>query len=172
MQLATLLSAMAVIWEDTTPPGLPNPECATLSNTNTIRMTKTAAQFRTTFQQLWILIHQLKELNIQFAEFLQTLPIQPLSRMIPHQPSAKPLTQLTQLKEHPNNSIPTLITPSLPTQAVHHLTRASYHCLPPWPPLMTPLTTGITKHQTLNISSVKHCNITALIWKKDSLCPP
>jgi len=50
MQLATLLLAMMVIWEDATPPGLPNPKPATLSNTNILQATKTAAQFGTTFQ--------------------------------------------------------------------------------------------------------------------------
>jgi len=137
MQLATLSSAMMRIWEDATPPGLPNPKHATPSNTNTLWTTKTAAQFGTIFQQLWILIHQLEELNIQFSEFLQTLPILPLSRMIPCKPSAELLTQSTQLKQHPNNNIPTLMTSLLPTQAAHHLTCASYHCLPrglpPWP---------------------------------------
>jgi len=53
---------------------------------NKLRMTKTAAYFGTTFQQLWILIQQVEELNIQFAEFLQTLPIPPLSQMIPANP--------------------------------------------------------------------------------------
>jgi len=113
-------------------------------------MTKTAAYFGTTFQQLWILIHQLEELNIQFAEFLQTLPIPPLSPMILRQPSAEPLTQLTQLKKHPKNRILTLPTLLQPTQAVHHLTHASYHWLPLWPSPMTPSTTGITKHQAPN----------------------
>jgi len=77
-----------VIGLDASQPGPNINEFAHPKDNNTLRtMIMTIyKKSNATLKQLWILIQQQKEINTQFALFLQTLPIQKPSTMQPSQP--------------------------------------------------------------------------------------
>jgi len=122
-----------VIRVDMTPPG-PNANAPVHFTTdNTLRpMTTINKPFEATIKQLWILIHQLEELNTQLALFLRALPTQKPSMANPCKPSDNCLSSNKPIALYQNQAtiVKTCVIPPLPLPAFPHLTSTIYPCIP------------------------------------------